>query len=40
MNCTAEGMQPMFYNFKWNIIYKSTESLQCTPETNIILQVN
>ena len=24
-------------NFKWSIIVKSTESLCCTPETNIIL---
>ena len=23
MRCSAQGIQPMFYNFKWNIIYKS-----------------
>ena len=23
-------------NFKWNIIYKNTKSLCCTPETNIV----
>ena len=31
-------IQPLFCNkLKWNIIYKNTESLCCTPETNIIL---
>ena len=35
-------MFPIFYNFKWNIIYKNIESLCYTPktETNIILQIN
>ena len=31
----------MFYNnFKWSIIYKNTDSLCCTPKTNIILKIN
>ena len=35
---TAAGTEPIFYNnFKWNMIYKNTESLCCTPETNIML---
>ena len=25
--CTAQGILPIFYNFKWSIIYKSFESL-------------
>ena len=34
-------IQPLFCdNFKWSIIYKNTESLCCTPETNVILQIN
>ena len=33
----AQGIQPTFYNnFKWNIIYKNTESLCCTPKTNMM----
>ena len=31
-------LEPLFCNiFKWSIIYKNTESLGSTPETNIIL---
>ena len=26
-------------NFKWSIIYKNTESLYCTAETNIVNQL-
>ena len=33
------GTEPIFYNnFKWSIIYKNTESLCCTLETNIVNQ--
>ena len=40
MLCTAQGIQPIFYNnFTWSIIYKNIESLYCT-ETNIVLYVN
>ena len=35
--CTAQGTQPIFYNHKWNIIYKNVEGLCYIPETNIIL---
>ena len=32
--CTAQGIEPIFYNnFKYSIIYKNFESLCCTPET-------
>ena len=35
-----KNIQPIFYNnFKWSIIYKNTESLCCTPETNIVNQL-
>ena len=31
-------LQPLSYNkLQWNINYKNTESLCCTPETNEIL---
>ena len=41
MYCTAQGIQLLFCNnFTWSIIYKNFESLCCTPETNIILQIN
>ena len=33
--------QPLFCdNGKWSIIYKNTESLCCTPETNVTLPIN
>ena len=36
--CTTQGIQPIFYNkFKWNIIYKNTESWCCTSETIVNL---
>ena len=35
IHCIAQGIQPIFYNFKWSIIYKNFESLCCTSETNI-----
>ena len=32
------GNMSVFYNsFKWNIIYKSVESLCCKPEINVVL---
>lgn len=32
-----QGIEPIFHiNLKWSIILKNTESLCCTPETNVI----
>ena len=34
-------LQLLYYNaFQWRLIYKNTESLCYTPETNIILEAN
>lgn len=39
--CTAQGLHPLSCNnFWWSIIGKDTESLCCTPESNIILWFN
>jgi len=36
--CTAQGIQPIFYNnFKWNITFKNCKPLCCIPETYINL---
>ena len=41
MYCTTQEIQPIFYNnYKWSIIFKSCESLYCTPVTYIILHIN
>ena len=36
----GEPQSLFFNNFKWSISYKNCESLCCTPETNIILEIN
>ena len=35
--CTTQRIQPVFYNFKWNIIYKNIESLCYIPVNNVLL---
>ena len=38
MYCTAQGIQPIFYNnLKLSVIYKIFESLCCISETTLIL---
>ena len=38
---TTQGTQLIFYNnYKWNIIFKNWDSLCCTPETQIISNIN
>ena len=39
--CTTQETQPIFYNnFKWGIIFKTCESLYCTPVTyNVVHQL-
>ena len=31
--CTTQGLQPIYYNYKWNVAFKNCESLYCTPVT-------
>ena len=33
-------LQPLSYNFQWSIVYKNTELLYYTLETNITLEIN
>ena len=41
IHCTAQGIQPLFYNnIKQSIIYKNGGSLHCTLASNIILYIN